>query len=109
MIDRVVVLQKYNFHCAYCGRIIDLKSMQVDHKLSKRLGGTSDIENLMPSCRMCNHYKRAGDPEYLRRLLLEMYKKLSTIYIFRVAEIFGMVTWNTWDGVFYYEKPAVTK
>ena len=36
MINRQDVLEKYNNHCAYCGKEIDLKSMQVDHKQPRR-------------------------------------------------------------------------
>ena len=32
MINRKEVLEKYNGHCAYCGKEITLKEMQVDHK-----------------------------------------------------------------------------
>lgn len=30
-IDRKAVYAKYNGHCAYCGRKIEYKDMQVDH------------------------------------------------------------------------------
>jgi 5-methylcytosine-specific restriction endonuclease McrA len=103
MIDRTKILEKYNEHCAYCGCKITLKTMQVDHKISKHLGGTDKINNLMPTCRLCNHYKRSGGVEYLRYLLLDMQRKLQKIYIFRVAEKYGMINWNEWSGKFYYE------
>jgi len=103
-INRVGVLNKYNSHCGYCGCEIDLKSMQVDHIKPKRNGGTDDMDNLMPSCRLCNHYKRGGGVEYLRNLILTMRRKLENIYIFRVAEKYGLVQWSGWDGKFYFEK-----
>jgi 5-methylcytosine-specific restriction endonuclease McrA len=104
MIDRKAVLNKYDSHCAYCGCEITIKSMQVDHMKPKCSGGTDEPSNLMPSCRLCNHYKRSGDVEYLRMLLSEMYRKLHNIYIFRVAEKYGMVVWKDWDGKLYFEK-----
>lgn len=60
---REAVYRKYNGHCAYCGREISYKDMQVDHFQPLRAwgiedAGTDDLDNLMPACRMCNHYKR---------------------------------------------------
>lgn len=57
---RVAVYKKFDGHCAYCGRHIAYNDMQVDHFKPQRAwnpedSGTDDIENLMPSCRMCNH------------------------------------------------------
>ena len=46
--------------------------MQVDHFRTLRVwneadGAADDISNLMPACRMCNHYKRANSLEVFRR------------------------------------------
>ena len=68
---REAVYAKYDGHCAYCGRAIDIKDMQVDHFLPLRAGGiyavaTDDFSNLMPACRMCTTtngqilWKRSG-------------------------------------------------
>lgn len=35
---REAVYAKYDGHCAYCGRAIDIKDMQVDHFLPLRAG-----------------------------------------------------------------------
>ena len=37
-IDRQKVYDKYNGHCAYCGKPITIKDNQVDHILPKRNG-----------------------------------------------------------------------
>jgi hypothetical protein len=103
-INRQQVLDKYDGHCAYCGCELTLKTMQVDHKKSKRYGGTDEFKNLMPSCRLCNHYKRANNLETFRRYIIEMYEKLSKVYIFRVAEKYEMFEWKDWDGKFYFER-----
>ena len=109
-IDRQKVYDKYNGHCAYCGKAISIKEMQVDHILSKRNGGTNDIDNLNPSCRLCNHYKRAAGIETFRNDLLdELIKRLMKIYIFRVALDYGMITINGWDKNFYCEKNGTDK
>lgn len=104
-IDRQKVYEKYNGHCAYCGKAITIEQMQVDHALARRNGGTDDISNLMPSCRLCNHYKRAADIQSFRNFLLGgLIDRLMKIYIFRVALNYGMITINGWDKKFYFEK-----
>ena len=109
-IDRQKVYDKYNGHCAYCGKAISIKEMQVDHIIPKRNGGTNDIDNLNPSCRLCNHYKRAAGIETFRYVLLGgLIKRLMKIYIFRVALDYGMITINGWDKNFYCEKNGTDK
>ena len=107
-IDRLKVYDKYNGHCAYCGKAITIRDMQVDHILSKRNGGTDDIDNLNHSCRLCNHYKRAEDIGTFRNDLLGgLIKRLMKIYIFRVALDYGTITINVWDKKFHYEKTDI--
>ena len=109
-IDRQKVYEKYNGHCAYCGKAIAIKDMQVDHILPKRNGGTDDIDNLNPSCRLCNHYKRANSIECFRSFSLGgLIGRLMKIYIFRVALDYGMITINGWDKKFYFEKNGTDK
>lgn len=109
-IDRQEVYNKHNGHCAYCGKPITMKDMQVEHALAKRNGGTDCIDNLMPSCRRCNHYKRAADIETFRNFLLGgLMERLMKIYIFRVALDYGMITINGWDKKFYFEKNGTNK
>lgn len=102
---REQVYQKYGGKCAYCGHEIELKEMQVDHILPKRLGGKDTMENYNPSCRTCNHYKRATELEMWRTVflggLIECIKK---IYIVKVAEKYGMIEFHEWDNKFYFEK-----
>lgn len=102
---RQKIYEKYNGHCAYCGSAISLKEMQIDHIIPKRLGGTDDIENLNPSCGICNHYKRATQLEVWRKCFLdEIIKRLKKVYIFKVAERYGMVQVKEGDKKFYFEK-----
>lgn len=104
-VDRQKVYDKYNGHCAYCGKAISIKDMQVDHILPQRNGGTDDIDNLNPSCRLCNHYKRAYSIESFRDFALGgLIDRLMKIYIFRVALSYGMITINGWDKKFYFEQ-----
>lgn len=103
---RLQVYNKYDGHCAYCGNKIEYKDMQVDHIIPQReKGSTNDIENLMPSCRMCNHYKRGYSLyQFKEWLLAGIIERIKKIYIVKVAERYGMITFHEWDKKFYYEK-----
>lgn len=104
-IDRKAIWQKYGGRCAYCGCVITLKEMQVDHVKPRRIGGSDDVDNLKPSCRLCNHYKRAMSLEEFRTWALgEMVNRLRKIYIVRVAEKYGIITVKDFDRKFYFEK-----
>jgi hypothetical protein len=63
---RELVYQKYDGHCAYCGRKLVMKDMQVDHIVSRYNAGTDDLDNLNPSCRMCNFRKQTYTIEQFR-------------------------------------------
>lgn len=105
---REAVYAKYDGHCAYCGRAIEIKDMQVDHFKPQRAGnaedaGTDDISNLMPSCRMCNHYKRANSLETFRRYIAEIPRKLRENYIYKVGVVYGNVIEHEKPITFYFE------
>ena len=107
---REAVYDKYDGHCAYCGKKIDYKDMQVDHFIPKRNCDNEtvdDIENLMPSCRTCNHYKRAHDLETFRRYIEEIPDKLSDNYIYKIGVLFGLVEEERQSVKFYFEKLAI--
>ena len=74
--ERMEVYNKYDGRCAYCGLEISYKQMQVDHKIPLRLGGADEMENYMPACRTCNHYKRGNSLEGFRKMVEEIPKKL---------------------------------
>lgn len=106
---REEVYQKYNGHCAYCGREIAYKDMQVDHFLPLRAWGiedtgTDDLDNLMPVCRMCNHYKRANSLETFRRYIEEIPRKLRDNYIYKVGVAYGEVVEQEHPVKFYFER-----
>ena len=106
---RIAVYKKYDGHCAYCGRHIAYNDMQVDHFKPQRAwnpedSGTDAIENLMPSCRMCNHYKRAHDLETFRQYIAEIPRKLQENYIYKVGIVYGNVLENPKGIKFYFEK-----
>lgn len=105
---RELVYQKYSGHCAYCGREIEYKDMQVDHFVPQIQGGTDDFSNLMPSCRMCNHYKRANRLEYFRECIEGIPRKLRKDYIYKVGVAYGNIIENEKPIVFYFEEHEAT-
>lgn len=111
--QRERVFNKFDCRCAYCGQAIAYKAMQVDHYLpqcrQRYYAGRckKDVhaeENLMPSCRRCNHYKRARTPKQFRELMTTLHERLQSIYILKVAVDFGMAEIRPFDGKFYFEK-----
>lgn len=70
---RIKVYNKYDGHCAYCGKPIKYEEMQVDHLVAKNRGGYARYDektgksvvvhgedalpNYMPACRACNFRK----------------------------------------------------
>ena len=109
------VYNKFEGHCAYCGKAIEYRQMQVDHyypQCKSRFYARRfqiDVhaeENLMPTCRRCNHYKRAASPADFKKLMKTLHERLEAIYILKVAVDFGMVTVQPFDGRFYFEKMA---
>lgn len=123
---RQEVWRKCNGHCGYCGNPLPYNKMQVDHIFPKRLKhyfktpesrakynlpvSLNHIDNLMPSCGSCNHYKRSMLLESFRTLLKTIHKRIQKIYINKVAEDYGVIQYTPWDGVFYFEKlPIRTK
>lgn len=108
---REAVYRKYNGHCAYCGKDIEYKDMQVDHQLPKMFEEMHEMwkeqvnsfENLFPSCRRCNHYKRSMDLENFRDYMQTLHERIEKDYIAKVAIDYGIVTINPFDGKFYFE------
>ena len=117
-INRQKIYDKFGGHCAYCGGEIKYKNMQVDHikaksnnkPIGRDLMGDliypdiDDIINLMPSCRRCNHYKRAETLEHFRILLRTLHERIHDKYIVKVAEDYGIIEYHIWDNKFYFEK-----
>jgi hypothetical protein len=98
----------YGGKCAYCGNDIAYKDFQVDHYIPQRYYYMSEkkdeIKNLKPSCKRCNHYKRAELPEDWRKLMITLHERIESQYINRVAIDYGIITLKPFDGMFYFEK-----
>ena len=110
---RQAVYAKYDGHCAYCGKVLAYKDMQLDHLIPKQRErfkryAEEEIEcfeNYMPSCRRCNHYKRAHTLEYFRQMIEEIPQKLfRDSYIFKVGLDYKLVMTEPHKVVFYFEQ-----
>ena len=106
--DRLKVFNKYGGRCAYCGREMEIKEMQVDHMIPLRVGGADEMWNYMPACRRCNHYKRGSSMEAFREMIEKIPQKLQRdSYIFRVGIDYGFFESNEKEVVFYFERQAI--
>lgn len=102
---REQVYRKCNGHCAYCGCKLEYKNMQVDHVISVYGNdGSNDIENLMPSCRMCNFYKSTFTLDEFRKNLETLHERLRKPFIYRLALKYGLVEENRKKIKFYFER-----
>lgn len=115
---RELVWVKYDKHCAYCGKEIEYKQMQVDHieahwhsyteDQCAKYGlkkGSNEIDNLNPACARCNKWKDTMSIETFRNEIQQQLIRLkrdSSNY--RLALDFGMIKENNEPIVFYFEK-----
>ncbi len=103
--ERKQVYEKCNGHCAYCGCTLEYEDMQVDHKKTLRIGGADNLDNMLPSCRSCNHYKATLDVEQFRDYLSGAHKRLLRDSIpYQVAERYEIVKHIGDDIVFWFER-----
>lgn len=102
---RLQIHEKYNGHCAYCGCDLEYKEMQVDHMESLYWhGGSDNISNYMPACRMCNFYKSTMTLDKFREQLQTITDRLENEFIYRLAKKYGMVMESKKPIQFYFEK-----
>lgn len=116
-INRELVYNKFNGHCAYCGCAIPTsKDMQVDHIIPKLLFNSrigydlNDILNLNPACKVCNNWKSIYSVEEFR---IQMQNQVNAARRysrnFRMAEKFGLVPQINTEVLFYFEKYCYDK
>lgn len=101
---RKQVYEKYDGHCAYCGRPVAYKDMQVDHIKAKYAGGADELDNYNPACRMCNFYKGTMDIDHFRDQLKLVRDRLHKVYIYRLSLAYGLIKEKDNDIEFYFEK-----
>lgn len=129
--QRLQLRDKYGGRCAYTGKPLT-SDWQVDHVKSqfqhaywytgeedyndykKRVHNT---DNLVPTLRIVNHYKRSLDLEGFRRYMAGFHLRLAKLpkttkiertakrkaYMQSVADAFGITVDKPFSGVFYFE------
>lgn len=112
---RIEVYDKYKGHCAYCGKALEYKNMQVDHLIPyqrERFKQYTEeeiecLENYMPACRRCNHYKRAHSLEVFRQMIEDIPNKLfRDNYIYKVGLDYGLLEVHERKIKFFFEQVA---
>lgn len=131
---RELVYNKYSGHCAYCGKEITMKEMQIDHLYSKYLyscykdkiedmkahpnrysnydiehakGFPNDIDgidNLMPACRSCNFRKSEMQLDTFREELRKQATTEMKRFQARQSADYGLIEHHDHPIVFYFEK-----
>jgi len=117
---RILVFNKFNGRCAYCGCMIEFDKFHVDHIEPKYRGYTNDqlikynmkvkkgsdkIENLFPSCASCNSSKSTFTVEKWRielELKKQRIKRDSSTYNILLRYVCIIETNN--PILFYFEK-----
>ena len=122
--DRLKIYSKYDGHCAYCGKSIEYKDMQVDHLVPKNRGcysrwsdkdgrfvvfhGDDCMENYMPSCRSCNLRKRDMSLEQFRSEITRQAKGLlngKASFQVKMSLAYGLIEEHFDKQIeFYFEK-----
>lgn len=106
--EREQVYQKCKGHCAYCGCDLPFEKMQVDHVVSVAHGGTDDLNNLLPACRSCNHYKHCSSLDSFRRMLEKMPNVLARDNVtYQIAVRYGLVSPKPHSIKFYFEQEEI--
>lgn len=68
--QREAIWRRTQGHCYSCGMKLDNKSeWWIEHIIPFSLGGSDEIENLLPSCRICNWVRSNYGPGYITRML----------------------------------------
>ncbi|MCG8528057.1 MAG: HNH endonuclease [Opitutales bacterium] len=67
---RKEVSYKTDGHCYSCGyKFKELSEIWIEHIIPFSLGGSDDIQNLLPGCRICNYTRQNFTPHQIQRML----------------------------------------
>lgn len=103
---RLAVYNKTDGHCAYCGKLISISKMQIDHIRALHVGGSNEMSNLLPSCASCNHWKSTMTLKQFRDTVRKSVHVLMRDSVtFRNAVRFGVVSFDENTPItFYFER-----
>lgn len=126
---RQKVYEKYGGKCAYSGKELpsDWQVDHIEHRSSwkfklidgslNRIHNPNHIDNLIPTLKILNHYKRAKNLKEWREYLLTLHERLKKLpkktrrvktartkeYLLEVAGHFGITADQPFSGTFYFE------
>ena len=83
--NRRDIYNKYDGHCAYCGKKIEYDDMTIDRLTAQSKGGTNNLENTIPSCQLCNNQKADRTVEEFRAFLEDITSVLDENKQYRLA------------------------
>jgi hypothetical protein len=67
---RAEILKKTAGHCYSCGYLFASESeVWIEHIIPFSVGGSNELENLLPGCRICNYTRRDFTPHQIQRIL----------------------------------------
>lgn len=83
--------EKYGGRCAYCGEPIQYTEMEVDYLKPMQHGGKMEIDNLLPSCRVCKRNRKNRQLDKFRKQLQDIPKTLDKDCSYRLGKKYGIV------------------
>lgn len=117
------VYAKYGGHCAYCGKAITIRQMQINHFIPLRRKtsqdaidrfnrnnvqqvkkGTNDLSNLMPACEICNAMKGEMTIEKFRQTIQTIGKNTLKGTNAKISIAYGLVEYHPHPVTFYFER-----
>jgi 5-methylcytosine-specific restriction endonuclease McrA len=67
---RKAVSDKTDGHCYSCGRKFnDVSEIWIKHIIAFSVGGSDELSNLLPGCRICNYTRQNFTPKTIQRIL----------------------------------------
>jgi 5-methylcytosine-specific restriction endonuclease McrA len=113
MTKRERIHQKYHSRCAYCGDVITIKQMEIDHlkpiyrgngSVNPAFRGTDTEDNMVPACKPCNRWKSTMTVEQFRAELEAQIERLRRdSAAFRMAERYKLVKAVPRKLIFWFE------
>ena len=118
--ERLRIYNKYDGHCAYCGKPIKYEEMQVDHLIPKNRGlhyrrdedgnvtkrqGPDTMENYMPTCRACNFRKSDLSLEQFREEIkrqAEGLRKGAAKFQYKMSLAYGLIVEHLDKPIIFY-------
>lgn len=123
---RQAIFDKFGGLCAYTGKPLGA-DWQVDHQeplfyCNMYIRDPDRPENLFPSLKIVNHYKRSLTLEQFRLYMISFHLRLQKLphnprvakstkrkdYMLKVAEAFGITVDKPFNGKFYFETLSKT-